>query len=159
MKRGAVISIVGPLAAVLALVGCAEEPVDTPTACISGTGTFYRALESAPGPVRLNGRIPISTCLVPSPNNGDFLTFGSEAVEVATRLGAESKRQGVRGIAAAIQAGYLVGALERGDEESGGGSSVLVDRVRAAASNGVDVSGSAAQSHYEIGYEAGGKLG
>jgi hypothetical protein len=86
------------------------------------------------------------------------MEFGTDAVEVATRLSSEAKRPGVAGIAAAIRAGYLVGAVERGSEDTEGIHAALVDRIRNAATNGVDRSG-AAESHYAIGYEAGRELG
>ena len=78
------------------------------------------------------------------------------AVEVATRLGREATRPGPQGISAAIQAGYLVGAMERGARETGGIHEVLIDRVRSAATNGITAP---ARTHFEIGYEAGLRLG
>ena len=134
------------------------EELTTPTACLEGPAKIGKAFESAPQPVRINGRIPISTCLIPDQSNADLIEFGTAAVEVATGLSSEARKPGVPGIAAAIQAGYLVGAVERGSEETEGIHAALVDRIRNAATNGVDRSGSA-MSHYEIGYEAGRELG
>ena len=149
------------LISALALVVAAcsgQEEIPTPVACLEGPATMEKALQSAPQPVRINGRIPISTCLVPDQSNADLMEFGTDAVEVATSLSTEAREKGVPGIAAAIRAGYLVGALERGSEETEGIHAALVDRVKSAATNGIDRSG-AASSHYEIGYEAGRKLG
>ncbi len=155
--RAATILLIPVLA--LSAAACAgEEEIATPTACIEGPAKLEKALESAPQPVRINGRIPISSCLVPSQSNADLMEFGTDAVEVATRLSSEAKRPGVAGIAAAIRAGYLVGAVERGSEDTEGIHAALVDRIRNAATNGVDRSG-AAESHYAIGYEAGRELG
>jgi len=143
------------LATVL-LVGCADEPVNTPTACTTGPEVLGEALERAPGPARLEGRIPISDCLVPNQPDGDLMDFGSSAVEVGTQLGRESRSPGPEGIAAAIRAGYLVGAMEKGSADTGGIHAVLIDRVRSAATNGIT---GTAKTHYEIGYEAGERLG
>lgn len=147
-----------PLLALSVAACSGGEEVETPRACVEGPAVIERALESAPQPVRINGRIPISTCLTPDQSNADLVEFGTAAVEVATRLSAEAKKSGAEGIAAAIRAGYLVGALERGSEETEGIHAALVDRVRNAATNGIDRSG-AAESHYEIGYESGRELG
>lgn len=136
--------------------GCANEPADTPTACLEGPATIEKALQRAPQPARLDGRIPISDCLVPEQPAGDLMEFGSDAVEVATGLGREARRPGVRGIAAGIRAGYLVGALERGARDTGGIHAILLDRIRNAATNGLT---DTARTHFEIGYEAGLRLG
>ena len=143
----------------LSVAACSgNEEIPTPVACLEGPAKLERALERAPQAVRINGRIPISTCLTPDQPNADLIEFGTSAVETATGLSSEAKKPGVQGIVAAIRAGYLVGALERGSEETDGIHAALVDRVRNAATNGVDRSG-AAVSHYEIGYEAGRELG
>lgn len=150
-----------PLLSTLAVLVSAcsgKEEISTPVACLEGPAKIEKALRSAPQPVRINGRIPLSTCLVPEQSNADLMEFGTDAVEVATGLSTESRKPGVVGIAAAIRAGYLVGALERGSEDTEGIHAALVDRVRNAATNGIDRSG-AASSHYEIGYEAGRELG
>ena len=57
---------------------------------------------------------------------------------------------------AAIRAGYLVGALERGAEDTGGIHAILLDRIRSAATNGLT---GPAETHFEIGYQAGLRLG
>jgi len=147
---------IGAAVATLLLVGCADEPVNTPTACTTGPEALEEALERAPGPARLDGRIPISDCLIPDQPDGDLMEFGASAVEVGTELGRESRRPGPEGIAAAIRAGYLVGAMERAARDTGGIHAVLIDRVRSAATNGIT---GPAMTHYEIGYEAGERLG
>jgi len=140
----------------LLVVGCADEPANTPTACLEGPEVLEKALQRAPQPARLDGRIPISDCLVPEQPAGDLMEFGADAVEVATELGRESRRPGVRGIAAGIRAGYLVGALERGARDTGGIHAILLDRIRNAATNGMT---GTARTHFDIGYEAGQRLG
>ena len=158
VKIRALTTLLIPVVA-LATAACAKsEQNTTPVACLEGPAKLERALESAPQPVRINGRIPISTCVVPDQPNADLIEFGTAAVEAATRLSAEARKSGVEGIAAAIRAGYLVGAVERGSEDTEGIHAALVDRIRNAATNGVDRN-PAAGSHYEIGYEAGRELG
>lgn len=153
MRRAALLA---PVLAVALAAGCANEPANTPTACLEGPATLKRALAQAPQPARLDGRIPLSDCLVPEQPAGDLMDFGTDAVEVATELGREARGPGPKGIAAAIQAGYLVGALERGAENTGGIHAILLDRIRSAATNGIS---GPAETHFEIGYEAGLRLG
>ena len=153
MRRSALFA---PLLVVLLAYGCANEPANTPTACLEGPAALEKALARAPQPARLDGRIPISDCVVPEQPAGDLMEFGTDAVEVATDLGREARRPGVRGIAAGIRAGYLVGALERGARDTGGIHAILLDRIRNAATNGMN---GTARTHFEIGYEAGLRLG
>ena len=155
--RAAAVLLV-PLVSITIAACSGGDEVATPTACLEGPAKLEKALESAPQPVRINGRIPISGCLISDQPNADLIEFGSAAVEVATKLSSEARKPGIVGITAAIRAGYLVGAVERGSEETEGIHAALVDRIRNAATNGVEQSG-AAQSHYEIGYEAGRELG
>ena len=149
-------TLLAPLLAVALVAGCANEPANTPTACLEGPAMLEKALARAPGPARLEGRVPLSDCLVPEQPAGDLMDFGTDAVEVATELGRKARDPGAKGIAAAIQAGYLVGALERGAEDTGGIHAILLDRIRSAATNGIT---GPAETHFEIGYEAGLRLG
>lgn len=150
------ITLAGATLILLTLGGCAGEEVDTPTACVSGPAVLEKALERAPGPARLEGRFPISDCLLPEQRAGDLMEFGSAAVGVGTSLGREARNPGPKGIAAAIRAGYLVGAMEKGAQDTGGIHAVLIDRVRSAATNGMT---GTAITHFRIGYEAGQRLG
>jgi hypothetical protein len=149
-------ALLAPLLVIALTVGCSNEPADTPTACLEGPGALEKALQRAPQPARLEGRIPISDCLVPEQPAGDLMEFGTDAVEVATKLGRQARDPGARGIAAGIRAGYLVGALERGANDTGGIHAILLDRIRNAATNGLS---GTARTHFEIGYEAGQRLG
>ena len=65
---------------------------------------------------------------------------------------------GTEAIRAAIQAGYLVGAMEKGSEGSDGIHTTLVDRVKSAATYRMDDS-PGAKVHYEAGVEAGREFG
>jgi hypothetical protein len=138
---------------------CSEDDAVTPTACLEGPAKLETALVTAPEPVLVDGTVPISDCLVENQPDGDLVNFGSDAVTVATRLGTEAGGSGAAAIAAAIRAGYLVGAMEKGAEETDGIHAALVDRVRSAATFRIDRSGEGARVHYDAGLEAGRDTG
>lgn len=143
----------------LALAACGGDEASTPIVCLEGPDKLQAALVTAPDPVMIDGTTPISGCLVAEQPTGDLVNFGADTVVVATRLGTEAGGSGPEAIRAAIQAGYLVGALERGAEKTAGIHTALVDRVKSAASNELERSGNGAQVHYDAGLEAGLKYG
>jgi len=139
-------------------VGCGSDEVATPTVCLEGPAKIETALVTAPDPVRVDGRIPISDCMIRNQPNGDLVNFGSDAVAVATKLGTQAGGSGPEAIRAAIQVGYLVGAIEKGSEDTDGIHAALLDRVKSAATYRLgDTSG--AQVHYDAGVEAGREFG
>jgi hypothetical protein len=143
----------------LALSACGDSEAGTPTACLEGPDKIQTALVTAPDPVMIDGTVPVSGCLIPDQPTGDLVDFGADTVVVATRLGTQAGGSGPEAIRAAIQAGYLVGAMEKGAEDSAGIHSALVDRVMSAASNELERAGSRARVHFEAGVEAGHKYG
>ena len=147
------------LAAAAVILGCGETGTDTPDVCFEDPATITAALRNAPEPVALDGDTIISDCLVRNQSDGDLVNFGTNITEVATGLGAASSGPGLAGTKAAIDAGYLVGALEKGSEESEGIHSTLVDRVRSAATNGLADASELKRQHYEAGREAGRENG
>jgi hypothetical protein len=142
-----------------ALAACGEDEATTPVACLESPAKIETALVTAPDPVQIDGTTPISECLVPDQKTGDLVNFGADAVVAATRLGERAGDPGIEGTRAAIQAGYLVGALERGAEDTGGIHTALIDRVESAATNELERAGERAQVHYDAGFEAGSKYG
>jgi hypothetical protein len=100
-------------ALLLVAAGCgSSDDKEAPTACLAPSGTYLRALEAAPGAVRLQGQTPISDCLVPSQGGGQLQNVGQTLVVTATKLNAEARRD--PGGPAAVQLGYLMGAVNRG---------------------------------------------
>ncbi len=147
------------LAAVAVILGCGSAEVDTPDVCLESPASITAALRNAPEPVALDGSTTISDCLVRNQSEGDLVNFGTNITEVATGLGRDSKQPGPAGLKAAIDAGYLVGALEQGAEDSDGIHATLVERVRAAATNGLADASELKRAHYEAGVEAGKESG
>ena len=124
--------LTGGLCALAVLLGgCGGQDEATPVACLDGQGAYIAALGDAPGEVRLSGEAPISDCLAENQKGGDLATVGGTMLEVATTLNAEARQD--PGGDANLQLGYLVGAAERGAEESGGIHADLVRRLAVAA--------------------------
>jgi hypothetical protein len=116
----------------IAAAGCGDQDDDsTPVACLEGAAAYEKALESAPGEVRLQGETPIGDCLAPNQTAGDLARVGEAMIEAATDLNAEARSED--GGQAAVRLGYLLGAAERGSEESEGIHSDLVRRLTVAA--------------------------
>ena len=92
--------------------GCREKDATYPAECSDGPRAVRAALARAPdGEVAIEGTVKLSECLVPSNDAGPLASFGGSAMEVAAPLAARAARGDER---AALQLGYLHGALQRG---------------------------------------------
>jgi len=141
--------------AVAFAAGCGERDDSTPVACLEGTQAYVNALGAAPGEVRLEGETPISECLAENQQAGDLATVGEAMVEAATALNAEARDE--PGGKATLQLGYLVGAAERGAEETEGIHADLVRRLVVAGryAPGDEPLPSAFVRAYREGFDAG----
>lgn len=113
------------------VVGCGSTDDSTPVACLEGTGAYLRALQAAPGAVTLAGETPISDCLAENQKAGDLASVGTTMLAAATKLNAEARAE--PGGDANLQLGYLLGAGERGAEQTEGIHTDLIRRLSAAA--------------------------
>jgi hypothetical protein len=151
------LATLGVAAAVaLGAIGCGESEDGTPAACLGGKDVYLRALDTAPRDVRLNGEVPISDCLTPNQPGGELATVGVTMVAVATELNRDAR--GEPGGGAAVQLGYLLGAAERGAEETEGIHADLLRRLDAAARyspRGSEPPTAPFQAAYERGRDAG----
>ncbi len=129
MYRASLIALAG--LAVIFAAGCGGTDDGTPAACLEGAPAYLTALEDAPGEVRLGGETPISDCLAANQSGGDLAEVGTAMLAAATELNTEARAQ--PGSASNLQLGYLLGAAERGAEESEGIHAELVRRLAAAA--------------------------
>jgi hypothetical protein len=111
--------------------GCGQPDDSTAVACLEGSGTYLRALEDAPGEVTLDGETPISDCLTENQKAGDLAAVGTAMLAAATELNAEARTE--PGDDANLQLGYLLGAAERGTEDTEGVHAELLRRLSAAA--------------------------
>jgi hypothetical protein len=120
------------LAAAVLAAGCGRSQSEaTPIACLDGTSAYLAALDKAPGKVRLSGATPISACLTENQEGGELASVGEAMVEAATKLSAEARAE--PGGDANLQLGYLLGAAQRGADETEGIHTDLVRRLTVAA--------------------------
>lgn len=119
------------------LAGCGRETAGTlPAACHfpDGPRTVLTALKAAPGNVRVDGT-PLSKCLVREADAADVQSVGAVYVDTASQL-ASSARAAPHS-AAAVQLGYLVGAVRQGASKTAGIHYELERRVEGELS-GID---------------------
>jgi hypothetical protein len=120
------------IALALVLAGCgSSDDGDAPSACLAPAAAYLKALEAAPGPVRLAGETPISGCLVEDQSAGDLADLGASLVRAATLLSARA--QGDPGGEQTLRLGYLVGAVQEGASKTSGIHTDLVRRIEASA--------------------------
>ena len=119
------------LLALAVLAGCGSTDSSTPVACLEGEGVYLKALDNAPGEVKLGEETLISECLAENQKAGDLATVGTALVGVATKLNAEARAE--PGGDANLQLGYLLGAAERGASQTDGIHAELIRRLTAAA--------------------------
>lgn len=145
------------LLACLSLIaaGCGEQDDSTPVACLEGARAYERALAAAPGEVLLGGETPISECLVRNQSSGDLARVGEAMIDAATDLNAAARTE--PGGDANLQLGYLLGATQRGAEESEGIHADLVRRLTVSAryAPGEDPLSEEFLSTYREGFDAG----
>ncbi len=145
---------------VLGATGCGETDPATPAACLGGPAGFRQALADAPDPVRLEGDLAISDCLPRNQGAGLQESVGRSLLLVASglagqRTGGGEAESSANAETAALQAGYLVGAVRRGAEDSEGIHATMVDRVSSSAENGLDREPAAVRQAYDRGLAAG----
>lgn len=119
------------LFALVVLAGCGSTDSSTPVACLEGEGAYLKALDGAPGEVKLQGGTLISECLAENQEAGDLAAVGTALVGVATKLNAEARVE--PGGDANLQLGYLLGAAGRGAKQTEGIHAELMRRLSAAA--------------------------
>jgi hypothetical protein len=142
--------------AALLVAGCGgREDPSTPVACLEGSQAYVRALAKAPAAVKLGGETPIEDCLAESQSGGDLATVGEAMVEAATELNAEARAD--PGGQATLELGYLIGAAERGAEQTEGIHSDLIRRLVVAArfAAGDEPLSPAFLATYKEGFDAG----
>jgi hypothetical protein len=139
--------------------GCGTSDDSTPVACLGGATAYERALKAAPDEVLLEDETLISECLTRNQSGGDLSRVGEAMIETATKLNAEAREE--PGRSAALQLGYLLGAVKRGTEESEGIHTDLLRRLVVAArfAPGKQPLPAAFVRTYRDGYAAGRKQG
>ena len=149
----------GLIALALTLGACGSTDETTPVACLEGSKAYLRALEQAPHSARLEGGTRISDCLTQNQAGGALATVGAAMVRAATQLNSDAREN--PGSPAAMRLGYLLGAAERGAEDTAGIHAELIRRLEAAAkySPANQPQPREIERAYEQGFEAGQTTG
>jgi hypothetical protein len=146
------------IALALGIVGCSsQEDEQTPSACLVEAPAYLQALRAAPGEVRLEGTTQISDCLTPEQDGGELAQVGSAMITAATELNGAARAD--PGGEAAVQLGYLNGAISRGADSI---HTDLARRLTAAAQfspQGSDALPAEFLRGFGRGYEAGRETG
>ncbi len=141
------------LAVALAAAGCGDEDRPLPAACASGPAPAVRALATAPGPVRLVGGTKLSSCVERARSDADIQTVGSVLTRTADTLAGAMDRSDE----AALQLGYLIGAVRKGARHTSGIHQELVRRVDQAI--GIDGAPPRRRAAFDRGLAAGERTG
>jgi hypothetical protein len=152
MKGGTIAA--GVVVAIL-VAGCGSKgPTTAPDACLEPVGAWLKALDAAPGAVRLDGQTPIGDCFTGAEDPG----VGQTAIKAATLLNAQARRQ--PGGAATVRLGYLAGAVHEGTSNVPSEAD-LVRRIDTAAryNPGGGSLGAAFERAFGKGYAAGEATG
>ncbi len=151
-RRAAVLALL-TLAVALAAAGCGDEDRPLPAACTSGPGPAVRALGTAPGPVRLAGETKLSSCVERARSDADIQTVGTVLTRTADVLAGAMDRSDE----AALQLGYLIGAVRKGARHTNGIHQELVRRVEQAI--GLDGPPAPRRAAFDRGLAAGERSG
>src|SRR3954469_21551898 len=108
--------------------GCGGgDPAALPPACSNGPDTILRALERAPGEVRLEDGTRVSECVEHAFDDGELQQLGTSLTPAADTLAARGTPT------AALQLGYLIGAVRRGAGRTNGIHAELVRHLEGTA--------------------------
>ena len=91
-------------------VGCGNDEHRVPVACLDGN--LPKALGAAPGEVRLEGDTKLSDCFNRAANPAEIQEVGAVFIAAAEKLSARART--APHSPAALQLGYLIGAVRHG---------------------------------------------
>jgi hypothetical protein len=120
MRRRAALAAVVSLAA----AGCGSHARAMSPACTTDRATIARALQRAPGAVRLRDGTRLSECLSTANTDAELQSFGVVITALADDLAARGD---------AVRLGYLIGAARRGAARTNGVGLELSHRLEVAA--------------------------
>jgi hypothetical protein len=148
-----VATLAAALTAVASLAACGREETTPPAACSSSSDAIITALAAAPGPVRLQGGVSLSTCVNKSRSDGDLQSIGALLTTAGDRLALTVDGNDT----AALELGYLVGAVRKGARTTNGIHAEIVRRLEQVT--GLDGPSPARRAAYGRGLRAGERHG
>jgi hypothetical protein len=113
----------------LALAACGEDEPPLDSACTESPEAVVRALRAVPGRVTLGSGTPLSQCVARAKTDADLQTLGVVLTDAAERLARHAEEGDQR---AALELGYLAGAVRRGAARTSGIHAELERRVARA---------------------------
>jgi hypothetical protein len=117
---------------VAVLAGCGEQKAALADACTDPPAAVLAALAKAPRDVVLEGGVSISDCVSKTEDAAELQNVGS----ILSSAGSTLVRRAETDARAAVQLGYLVGAVEKGATGTGGFQDELVFRMRSFLDDG-----------------------
>jgi hypothetical protein len=136
----------------LALASCGEEERSVPSACTGGAAAVQRALAAAPGAVVLPDGSRLSECVAHADTDAELQSTGLTLTAAADGLADRAQRGDT---VAALQLGYLAGAMRRGAARTAGVGSELQRRIEQAGAYVAADGGAAAGRALRRGLAAG----
>jgi Ser/Thr protein kinase RdoA (MazF antagonist) len=129
------------LAAALLLAGCGkQEPDPVPASCVGEPSALLAAIARAPGRVVLQDGTRLSRCVSTARSDGDLQSLGISLGRLADALRARAATDP----AAALQLGYLAGAVRTGARHASSGiADQLARRMTQLATLAPDASAAA----------------
>jgi hypothetical protein len=110
----------------LALAGCGEDEPPLDATCRASPEAIVRALDGAPGDVALASGTRLSQCVSRAATDADLQSVGVVLTDAAELLARRAEDGDER---AALQLGYLAGAVRRGAARTGGVHAELERRI------------------------------
>jgi hypothetical protein len=139
--------------AALVPAACGEDEPELPGACREGAAPVVRALDAAPGAVRLPGGTSLSTCVRRARSDAELQDLGATYTSVADGLAARMPGSD----RAAVRLGYLIAAVRRGARRTSGIHAELVRRLEQTV--GLDGPPAPQRSAFQRGVAAGERSG
>jgi hypothetical protein len=133
----------------LAACGQRDPPLDA--SCTESPDVIVRALRTVPGRVTLASGTPLSQCVERAASDAELQTVGVVLTGAADRLARRARTGNTR---AALQLGFLAGAVRRGAAHTAGIHAELERRVSRSAAF-LDEAGPAVQRALLRGISAG----
>ncbi len=139
----------------LLLAGCSTQDRALAPACTGEPEAVLAALRRAPEPVTLRDGTKLSACISVARSAADLQTLGITLVRVADSL----RGRAAGDDRAALQLGYLAGAVQAGARHASGGiAGQLARRVEQVAALGPDAP-RASREALQRGLRAGSRVG
>jgi hypothetical protein len=148
-----VATLAAALIAAATLAACGRDESTPPPSCSSSPDAIIKALAAAPGPVRLEGGVSLSDCVNKSRSDGDLQTIGALLTGAADQLALTVDGNDT----AALELGYLVGAVRKGARTTNGIHAEIVRRLEQVT--GLDGPVAMRRAAYARGLRAGDRHG